>query len=103
MVNKRKFKVSDSLRKYVKMILVRMEIPNKFIQENGQWYCETVISGEKFHKIVQRAKCEKKTKEENLLHLTYRESQDPVLVKALLEQFNSNGFVIASKKKDTTN
>ena len=102
MVNKKRFKVSDGLRKYIRSILTRMEIPNKFIHENDQWFCETVISGEKFHKIVQRAKCEKKTKEDGLLYLTYRESRDPLLAHALLEQFNSNGCAIISKKKEKT-
>ena len=102
MRNKKKFKVSSELRKNIRSVLARMEIPHKFIREDGQWFCETGISGEKFHKIVQRARCEKKTKEDNLLYLTYRESQNPLLVSALLEQFNSNGFVIISKEKNKT-
>ena len=102
-MKRKRFKVSKDLRRYIKVILTRTEIPHKFVREGDQWYCETVISGEKFHKVVQRAACEKKSEEDGILYLTHRESKDPTLTQALLELFGSNGFVIFSKKKEPKN
>lgn len=102
-MKKKKFKVSKDLRRNIKVVLTRTEIPHKFVREDDQWYCETVISGEKFHKIVQRAACEKRSQEDGVVYLTYRESKDPALTEALLKQFNSTGFVIISREKEPTN
>lgn len=97
---KNRFKVSKFLRRYVKCILITGEIPHKFTCEDGQWYCETNISGTKFHKIVQRAICEKKTKEDGLFYLTHRESEDLSLSQALLERFGRNGYVVLGTKRE---
>lgn len=103
MANRKRFKVSKELRKYIKPVLVRSEIPHKFFCEDGQWYCETIISGERFHKIVQRARCEKKSAEDGVLYLTYRESEDPGLSQAILEQFGKNGYVVISNQTQKNN
>lgn len=56
---KNQFRVSDTLRDYVENVLRRRAIPYRI--EDGK--CETDISGEKFHKVVLRAKMEKETDE----------------------------------------
>lgn len=95
----RMFKVSEPMKNYIRVVLTRSEIRHKFVRKDDQWYCITKLSGERFHEIVQRAKCEKRSEEDGVLYLTFRESQDPILTQALLRTFKSNGFCIISKPK----
>ena len=53
------FRVSDTLCDYVENVLRRRAIPYEI--KDGR--CETNLSGEKFHKVVLRAKMEKMTDE----------------------------------------
>lgn len=98
----RMFKVSNELKNHIRVVLTRLEIRHKFVRKNDQWYCATRLSGEKFHKIVQRAMCEKRSEEDGILYLTFRESQDPILVQSLLKTFKSNGFCIIGKPKQNS-
>lgn len=51
----RKFKVSATLAPNIERVLHRRMVPYSI--ENG--YCNVELSGEKFHKVVLRAKMEK--------------------------------------------
>ena len=95
---KKKFKVNKSLKEYVRNILDRENIRHFFRAEGEQLYCITSISGEKFHKIIQRAYCEKKSEETGLLYLTIRESKDVRESTRLMRMFNKTGFVIIGKQ-----
>lgn len=58
------FFVSDTLYEKIENILNRRCIPYTLIQKDKK-YIKTSISGEKFHKIVIRAKMEKLQEEED--------------------------------------
>ena len=93
-----KFKIKEELKGYVRNILSREGIPHRFREEEGQLYCLTCISGERFHRIVKRAFCEKKSEETGLLHLTYDESQDTNLCYGLMTLFKQTSFVVVGNK-----
>lgn len=95
----RMFKISEALKKYIRVVLTRLEIHHKFVRKDDQWYCAIKMSGERFHEIVQRAMCEKRSEEDGVLYLTFRESQNPLLAQSLMKTFNSNGFCIISNQK----
>ena len=99
MTKQNHFKVSQDLKSYVRNVLSREGIPHRFRNEEGQLFCITCISGERFHKIVKRADCERRSDETGLLHLTYDESQDPLKSAALMSLFKKTSFVIAGSNK----
>ena len=101
MINKKKFKVSESLKPYVSVVLWREGTPHRFKQEDGEWYCLVSASGEKFHRVVKRAQCEKLTEETGLLHLTYEESQNVCISNALMKTFGRTAFVILGSEENT--
>ena len=92
-----KFKVRDELKEYVRNILAREGISHRFRTEDEQVYCLVHLSGERFHKVVKRAFCEKQTAETGILHLTYAESQDANMSAALMRLFNTTSFVVVGK------
>lgn len=99
MRTEKKFKVNTELKEYIRNILAREGTPHRFTIEGEQLYCVTALSGERFHKVVKRAYCEKKTEETGILHLTYRESQDANLRTGLMKLFNKTSYVIVGSKK----
>ena len=94
-----KFKVKEDLKGYVRNILAREEVPHRFRSDEGQLYCLTCLSGERFHKVVKRAFCEKKTEETGILHLTYAESQDANLCHGLMNLFKQTSFIVVGTDK----
>lgn len=101
MNEQKKFKVNKSLKEYVRNILAREGISHRFREEDGQTFCLVSISGEKFHKIVKRAYCEKKTEETGILHLTYAESQDVNLSYGLMSLYKKSSFIVVGNQKET--
>ena len=99
MTGKRKFKVKGELKDFIRSVLAREGIQHRFIQEENSLYCETSLSGERFHKIVKRAYCEKLTKETGLLHVTYQESKNDLLCEGLMKLFDTNSFIVLGEKK----
>lgn len=99
MRTERKFKVSAELKEYVRDVLARNGVSHRFVVDGEQLYCVTTLSGERFHKVVKRAYCEKKTQETGVLHLTYQESQDANLRAGLMKVFGKNSYVIASSAR----
>lgn len=95
----KKFKVSTELRDYIRNVLARDNVFHRFITEDDQLYCIAAISGERFHKVVKRALCEKRTAETGLLHVTYEESKNDALCEALMKLHDANSFVVISNKK----
>ena len=95
----KKFKVKEDLKDYIRNVLARENIFHRFTKEGDQIYCVAAISGERFHKIVKRAYCEKKTEETGVLHLTFAESENPLLCEGLMKLFNTNSFVVIGEKK----
>ena len=95
----KRFRVDPNLKEHVRNVLSREGVSHRFITEEGQMYCLTSISGERFHKAVKRARCEKLTEESGILHLTYPESQNSILVEGLMRLFGKNSYVVLSEKK----
>lgn len=56
------------------------------------------MSGNKFHNVVQRAKCMKLTHDTGLLHVTKRESEHEELMFALENEYKTTAYVVAGKK-----
>ena len=98
-MDKRLFKVRGDLKEFIRNILAREGIQHRFLQNEEQLYCEVTLSGERFHKIVKRAYCEKLTKETGLLHVTYAESKNDTLCEGLMRLFDTNSFIVVGTKK----
>lgn len=96
----RNFKYSQELKPYIRKILYSRNIPYKFIEDNGIPKISVPLSGQKFHEVVMRAKCMKKTDETGMLHLTKKESEDNKRVAYLLSENGANSFVIAGTPKE---
>lgn len=98
-MEKKKFKIKEEMREYIRNVLAREDIPHRFVKEGDQLYCIASLSGERFHKVVKRAYCEKLTDETGILHLTYRESENPNLSSALMKLFGKTSYVIVGEPK----
>lgn len=91
----RKFRVSKELRNYILLVLARQKVPYKIERKDGNTFVKVPLSGERFHKVVLRARCEKLTKEKGILHLTKEESQNQSFVQSVLP--NGGSFVTIGK------
>lgn len=103
MTNAKKFKIKEELKEYVRNVLAREGVPHRFRKEEEQLYCITPVSGEKFHRVVKRAYCEKLSEESGILHLTYKESQDVNQSCALMKLFKATGYVVVSENRKYNN
>lgn len=90
----REFKVREEVKGHLRIVLGRRGIPCHFKERDGQWYCRVRISGDRFHKALMRAICEKKTEETGLFYLTYAESRDLLLRESLMRTFKVNHFIV---------
>ena len=74
----RKFKVSATLKSNIERILHRRMVPYSI----GDGYCNVELSGEKFHKVVLRAKMERMQEEagSTVPFIAEIEKQDPVVM-----------------------
>ena len=81
----KEYRISNELRNYIFLVLKRQGIPYKTKRdESGQQYVVVPMSGERFHKVVLRARCEKLTQETGMCHLTKEEANDPLFVQAIM-------------------
>ena len=69
----------------------------------GQWYCTTNASSDTFHKIVQRAKCEKLTKETGVFHVTNRERNNELYLTYLLDASGVSAYQVVNDKDGSSN
>ena len=99
MRTEKKFKVSTELKEYIRNVLARNGVSHRFVVDGEQLYCVAALSGERFHKAVKRAYCEKMTEETGVLHLTYQESQDANLRAGLMKLFGKSSYVITGSAK----
>ena len=92
----KKYRISKELRNYISLVLKKQGIPYKLTRDDsGQNFVEVPLSGERFHKVVLRAKCEKLTSEKGVCHLTKEEAADPLFVQAILP--DGGAFVTLGK------
>lgn len=99
MKGKRRFKISKELKPYIRLALARQRTPFCIKKEGDNLYVEVPLSGERFHKIVLRARCEKLTKETGTVHLTREEADDALLRETLLP--GGGTFVIIGKENQS--
>lgn len=89
------YRVSNDLKKYVRRVLLRSYYKCKFsTDKDGQIWCFTNASSDVFHMIVQRAKCEKKTKETGIFQVTAKEADNAVMLTALLQQNQASTYQV---------
>ena len=91
----KKYKVSKGLKPYVRRILARSYHKYHMVTDgNGQIWCETDVSSDTFQRIVQRAKCEKRTEETGVFQVTAREANNRFLLNSLLKQAHTTAFAV---------
>lgn len=103
----RKYRVSKELKKYLRRVLVLSRATwHMETDENGQCWCYTTLSSNHFHRLVQRAKCEKITEETGVLHVTFKESRDIAFVTYLMHERNAGHYCVIGDeehKKESRN
>ena len=92
-----KYKVSKELRPYVMAVLLRSFYKCQVSETGGQCFCTTNASSDTFHRIVQRAKCEKVTEETGLFQIT-KEEKDSYVYVYLLEQAGKTAYQVINDK-----
>lgn len=91
----RTFRVSKALRQYVNGVLKRKNVPYQYIEKKGELLIQVEgLSGTQFHKIVQRAKCEKKSLETGSLYITKEESENPAAFTELMQVSGRTSFLV---------
>ncbi len=93
---KRSFRVGKELKPYIAAVLKQRDIPFKFIKEGDELKVEVPLSGERFHKVVQKARATKLTRENGIPVLTKEEADDPLVVGAICGE--SGAFVTLGQK-----
>ena len=95
----KRYKISKELKKYLRRVFVLGKLKWEVQKdENGQWWCITNISSNHFHRLVQRAKCEKATEETGVLHITYKESLNPAFATYLMHQVGTTSYCVIDAK-----
>lgn len=98
---KKRYRISPELKPYLRRVMARTYTPFLITKDkNGQWWCETNTSSDRFHMLVQRAKCEKRSKEDGTLYVTFKESQNAAFMALFLEQNNSSCYQIIDDRKN---
>lgn len=82
----KKYRISKSMKPYIRRILVRSFYRCRIEEKDGQIWCHTNASSDTFHKIVQRAKCEKASSEDGIFYVTAKEANNALLLPVLLDQ-----------------
>ena len=91
----KQYKVTKELYPFVRRVLTKGFHKFSFNKkEDGNWICETPISSDKFHNIVQRAYCEKRSKEDGVFYVTSRERNSTLLLASLLEAANVKSYSV---------
>lgn len=96
-----KYRVSEGLKYYIRRILVRSFYSCYMFEQNGMIWCKTNASSDTFHRIVQRAKCEKVSMETGTFYVTTREANNALLMPILLEQAGVQVYQVIDDKDGT--
>ena len=91
----KKYKVSKELKPYIRRILVRSFYKCKLVPDTeGRYWCYTNANSDTFHRIVQRAKCEKKTKETGFLQFTAKEANNALFRSAMMDLTKESAYQV---------
>lgn len=95
----KKYRVSTELKPYIRKILIQSYHSCRMSKDDdGQEWCETDASSGVFHRIVQRAKCEKATDETGVFQVTAKEAANEYRLNMLLDQANATSYQIIDDK-----
>lgn len=83
----KKFRISPENRRDMRTELLLAYIKYFFSEEDGQLYCYAKCSGERFHKLHDRAVCNRLTRETGIMHMTQREADDCLLFWAIADRY----------------
>lgn len=98
----KKYRISKELKHYIRRTLFASFRPCKITTDaNGQLWCETNASSNTFHKVVQRAKCEKRSKEDGVFYVTAKEAASPTLLDTMLRQRGITSYQVIDDRDGT--
>ena len=86
----KKYRISKSMKPYIRR---RIE------EKDGQIWCHTNASSDTFHKIVQRAKCEKASSEDGIFYVTAKEANNALLLPVLLDQARTSVYRVIDDRQ----
>ena len=91
----KRYRVSNDLKKYVRRVLMLFHANWRMVKDkDGQIWCITNLSSNHFHKIVQRAKCEKASDETGIMHVTFKESCNGGFMAHMLHTRGQTAYVV---------
>lgn len=88
------YKINPELKKYILEELQASYHSCHFLKKDGVLYCRTNCGSDAFHRIVQRARCVKKTKETGELYLTLWEALNSDVARRLMARYNRHSYSI---------
>lgn len=91
----KKYRVSQALKPYIRRLLIKSFHSCRMTEdEDGQIWCMTNMSSDSFHRLVQRAKCEKVTEEIGIFQVTAKEAKNPLLLNLLLKDAGTTTYQV---------
>lgn len=97
---KKDYRVSPELKKYVRRILLRSFYTcHMYTDEEGQDWCATNCPSDSFHRIVQRAKCEKASEESGNFYVTAKEACNQAYLTGLMEFKGVQSYTVIDSAK----
>lgn len=94
-----RYYVSKDIKPALQNVLVRGFHDYVFQREkNGEWTCLSPLSEKKFEGLVNRAVCEKKSKEDGVFYITSEESENMIYKTLLLESAGQKSCVVLDDK-----
>lgn len=94
---RKRYRVAPDLKNYLDEVMIRCIHPHAIVKEDGEYWCYTNDSGDVFHRLVKRARCEKESDEKGVCYMTYAEYMDYSYRTAFLEfiEDNAHRMVVA--------
>lgn len=90
----KRYLVSPELKPYLRRIMDRRSLDYSFQCADGKDYCNIYMSSNSFHKLIKRAACEKRSKEEGVTFVTEEESSNPIRCAALKRELGVSSTIV---------
>ena len=96
----KRYLVSPELKPYLRRIMDRRSLDYSFQCADGKDYCNIYMSSNSFHKLIKRAACEKRSKEEGVTFVTEEESSNPIsfISVSVLQSLINRNFAMIRKR-----
>ena len=95
----RKYRISKDLKPYIRRILLRSFYQCHIEAHKDTLWCHTNASSDTFHRIVQRAKCEKASSETGIFYVTTKEANNSLLLPVLLDQARTSVYRVIDDRQ----